>query len=147
MTGYDDLIVLAKAKLNITWDDEGTNARVASILAESIPTVSTMVGLEYDYSAQDALDENGDVFDYSEPSQERAVLLNYVAYEWNHCVDTFWPNYWQMIAACRQRHELAEDALEESEDSTDDSAEDSTEDSTDDTEESDTDADSDTDSE
>lgn len=124
MTGNDALIKLAKMKLNITWDDEGTNARVAAILAESIPTVSNMVGLAYDYSAKDALDENGDVFDYSAPSMEQNVLLNYIAYEWNHCVDTFWQNYWQMIAACRQRHELAEDALAES-DSADDSAEES----------------------
>ncbi|MCD8198242.1 MAG: hypothetical protein LUE24_13940 [Lachnospiraceae bacterium] len=143
MTGQDTLLTLAKGKLNITWDDTGTNARLEAILNDAIPVVCNMVGLVYSYTVQEALDEEGEVFDFSAPSMERNVLLNYISYEWNHRTDIFRSAYWQEIAACRQRHELlaaeaansteeAEDSTEETEDNDEDSTEDA--DGTDDSE-------------
>ncbi|MCD8152044.1 MAG: hypothetical protein LUD71_03010 [Clostridiales bacterium] len=124
MTGHDGLFALAKGKLNITWSDTGTDARLEAILNDTVPAVSNMVGLTYDYDEEEALDEAGEVFDYSLPSMERNLLLNYMAYEWNHQADIFRSAYWQEIAACRQRHTLLAEAAEES---TDDTADDSTE--------------------
>lgn len=113
----ETLIALAKGKLNITWDDEGTNDRLTAILWDAIPIVANMVGLVYDYDQQAAIDESGEVFDFAAPSMERALLLNFVAYEWNHKADAFRGNYWQEIAACRQRHTLlAEEAADDGDD-------------------------------
>ncbi|MCC8063685.1 MAG: hypothetical protein LIO70_01205 [Clostridiales bacterium] len=101
------LIALAKGKLNITWSDEGTDERVEAILEDAIPTVANMVGLEYDSANQAMVDTDGNAVDLTAPSMTRFVLLNYVAYEWNHMADTFRTAYWQEIAACRQEHALA----------------------------------------
>ncbi|MCD8207198.1 MAG: hypothetical protein LUD72_04585 [Bacteroidales bacterium] len=112
MTGYEALLGLAKSKLNITWDDEGTNARLEAILAESVPAVSNMVGLGFDYEEDEAVD-GSEIFDYSQPSMERNVLMNHIAYEWNHKAELFRDAYHQDIQACRQRHALeAEDGGE-----------------------------------
>lgn len=115
-----ELLELAEAKLNITWNDEGTQSRIEAILDEAIPAVSNMIGLGYDYTSMTAIDENGEEFDYSEPSLERNVLMNYVAYEWNHQSGIFRESYWQEIAACRQKHMEASETTEE-EESDDDS--------------------------
>ncbi|MCD8208672.1 MAG: hypothetical protein LUD72_12095 [Bacteroidales bacterium] len=106
MTGYETLLGLAKSKLNITWNDEGTNARLEAILAESVPAVSNMVGLGFDYENNEAVDGKGETFDYSQPSMERNVLMNFIAYEWNHKAELFRDAYCQDIQACRQRHAL-----------------------------------------
>lgn len=100
----DELLKLAKSKLNITWTDDGTDGRVLSILEDALPTVSNMVGLNFVNGAP--VEKNGDEFDFSQPSMERNVLLNYVAYEWNHQENLFREAYWQEIAACRQKHAL-----------------------------------------
>lgn len=109
------LIALAKGKLNITWDDEGTNERVEAILEDAIPTVANMVGMEYNAADQVMTDASGNVVDLTTPSMTRVVLLNYVAYEWNHKADMFREVYWQEIAACRQENKLREEDMDDGE--------------------------------
>lgn len=102
----DTLKELARRKLNITWDDEDTDSRLENIITDAIPNVANMVGLKYDYEKMEAIDGCGRVFDFTLPSVERIVLLNFIAYEWNHQANLFRANYWEEIAACRQKHAL-----------------------------------------
>lgn len=102
----ETLTKLAKGKLNITWSDEGTDARLEAILEDAIPAVANMVGLIYDPPSETVTDGAGNEFDFAKPSIERNLLLNYSAYEWNHKADEFRAAYWQEIAACRQYHAM-----------------------------------------
>lgn len=102
----DDLLVLAKSKLNITWDDPITDTRVINIIEEAVPAVSNMAGLLYDHRAAVAKEPDGRVFDFREASMERNLLMNYIAYEWNHKTDLFREAYWNEIAACRQERAM-----------------------------------------
>lgn len=112
-----ELVSLVKGKLNVTWADKITDARVNTVLEDSIPKLCRMVGLHYDYETETAYDGAGEVFDFVIPSVERGLLLNYCLYEWNHKGDLFWPAYADDIASCRQRHSL-ENPQEEGTDGT-----------------------------
>ncbi len=61
-----------KRKLNITWEDEETNARIDDIIALAIPDLIHKLGIA---------DQN---FDFSVAGAENALFLNYCLYEWNH---------------------------------------------------------------
>ncbi|MCD8008441.1 MAG: hypothetical protein LUF68_05845, partial [Clostridiales bacterium] len=113
---FDDVGIVANRLRHITSKESGKTERIEAILEDAIPVVANMVGLNFDPVNQIAVDSSDNVIDLSAPSLTRTVLLNYVAYEWNHMADTFRTAYWQEIAACRQHYALA---AEEADDGTD----------------------------
>ena len=88
------LTAQVKRKLNITWTDEDTNARVAEIIASAIPYLLHRLGI----ADQD--------FDFAEPGLENTLFLAWCLYEYNHTVNEFDDNYANLIAIARHRHEV-----------------------------------------
>lgn len=89
------LVDQVKGKLNITWDDEDTNARIDQIINSAIPDLIHRLGIT---------DSN---FDFSLPGPENTLFLSYCLYEWNHTLNEFDENYSRMIAQVRAKHEVA----------------------------------------
>ncbi len=80
------LLTQVKRKLNITWEDDSTTARLEEIIASAIPTLKHKLGIfEADY-------------DFSIKGTENMLFNNYCLYEWNHCVNEFDDNYHNEIA-------------------------------------------------
>ena len=86
------LVNQVKRKLNITWNDEDTEARVADIMAAAIPTLIHKLGIA---------DPD---FDFSKAGTENTLFLAYCLYEYNHCVNEFDSNYSNEIAQVRAKH-------------------------------------------
>lgn len=84
------LTALVKRKLDITWSDETTDARVADIIAAAEPTMRHKLGLP-------------EGFDFTAAGQERSLLLSYCLYEWNQAVSEFDTNYLNDILQVRQK--------------------------------------------
>ena len=91
-----------KGKLNITWEDEETTARVNKIINSAIPDLIHRLGI------------TDPDFDFSGDGAENTLFLAYCLYEWNHALNEFEDNYSKMIAQVRARHEVAQ-YLEETE--------------------------------
>lgn len=85
-----ELTALVKRKLDITWTDEVTDARVADIIDVAEPTMRHKLGLP-------------ETFDFTAPSQERALLLAWCLYEWNQSANEFDANYLNDILQVRQK--------------------------------------------
>lgn len=85
-----------KRKLNITWDDDDTNANVEDIIMSAIPTMLHKLGIA---------DPD---FDFSEYGDENTLFKAYCLYEFNHCTNEFDDNYANMIAQTRAKHEVAD---------------------------------------
>lgn len=100
------LLGQVRRKLNITWDDDDTTARVEEIIESAIPTLKHKLGI---------VDPD---FDFSKPGMENNLFKSYCLYEWNHCVNEFDDNYANDIAQVRAKHEVS-NYLAESEGSTD----------------------------
>ncbi len=83
-----------KRKLNITWDDEDTNARVNRIIDSAIPDMRHKLGIT---------DEE---FDFSKLGIENTLFLAYCLYEWNHVLNEFEENYSKLIAQVRNKYEV-----------------------------------------
>lgn len=91
MTLYEQV----KRKLDITWEDEDTAARVKKIIDAAIPDLKHKLGI------------TDDDFDFSVSGSENLLFLAYCLYEWNHALNEFDENYARMIAQVRQKHEVA----------------------------------------
>ena len=83
-------------KLNITWSDTETNARVEEIIGNAIPDLIHRLGIT---------DED---FDFSIPGPVNTLFKNYCLYEWNHCLNEFFDNYAESIAQIRAQNEVKE---------------------------------------
>lgn len=90
----DALTNLVRHKLNITWDDEDTNARVAEIIADGQVEMRRKLGTP-------------DEFDFTTVGQERKLFLSWCLYEWNHKSNEFDGNYLNDILQVRQKYEVA----------------------------------------
>lgn len=86
------LVNQVKRKLNITWNDEDTEARVSDIMGGATSTLLHRLGIA---------DPN---FDFSVAGDENTLYLNYCLYERDHCLSEFFINYAEMIASTRARH-------------------------------------------
>lgn len=86
-----ELTAMVKRKLNITWSDTETDARVGEIMADAEREISHKLGLDSS-------------FDFSMPGQERNLFLSWCLYEWNHATNEFDANYLNDIMQCRQKH-------------------------------------------
>lgn len=90
----ETLIRQVKRKLNITWSDPETDARVEDIINSAIPDLFHRLGIV------------DTAFDFSVASAENTLFLAYCLYEWNHCLNEFEDNYARMIAQVRAKHEV-----------------------------------------
>ena len=83
-----------KRKLNITWDDSDTTARIEEIIDSAIPDLIHKLGIADEY------------FDFSVSGAENTLFLAYCLYEWNHSIEAFDINYERMIAQVRSQHQV-----------------------------------------
>ena len=90
----DRLFEQVKRKLDITWNDDDTNARVEDIINSAIPTMRKKLGIA---------DPN---FDFSIEGTENTLFLNYCLYDRDHCANEFDDNYANDIAQVRAEHEV-----------------------------------------
>ena len=90
------LIDSVKRKLNITWSDADTDARVVDIMEDAAPKLRHRLGIS---------DES---FDFNKAGQERTLFLALCLYMWNHSEDAFPVNYSEAIAQCRAVHIVAQ---------------------------------------
>lgn len=79
-----------KRKLDITWSDEDTDARVDDIIDTAIPTMRHKLGLPEGYA-------------FEEAGPELNLLLAWCLYEWNHAADEFDANYLGDIIQVRNK--------------------------------------------
>ena len=91
----EGLTCRVKRKLNITWDDEETNARVDDIMGSVGPWLIHKLGL------------SDPAYDFDTPGAERDLFLACCLYEWDHISrDEFEENYKHTIADVRARYEV-----------------------------------------
>lgn len=93
------LIEKVRKKCYITDPSEAISARVEDMVDDAIISLSNQLGIKGD-------------FDYSAPSHERYLLLNYCFYIWNDSADEFKVNYLDDILQARHRHEVKADEEE-----------------------------------
>ena len=82
-----------KRKLNITWSDEDTDARVKDLVSSAQVTMRHKLGLP-------------DEFDFGTAGQENVLFLAWCLYEWNHAAHEFDANYLGDILQVRQKNEV-----------------------------------------
>lgn len=97
----NELTELVKRKLNITWSDTDTDARIEQIIEDAKSEIADKVGIA------------DPEFDFAKASQERKLLLAYCFYEWNHALDEFQINYAEDILQARERWEVVSHAEEQ----------------------------------
>lgn len=90
----EELFNQVKRKLNITWEDEETTARINDIINSAIPDLKHKLGI------------TEAAFDFSVSGAENTLFLAYCLYEWNHCLNEFDENYSRMIAQVRAVYEV-----------------------------------------
>lgn len=88
-------------KLNITWSDADTDARVNDIMDAAAVELKHKIGLP-------------DTYTFEEAGQEQKLFLSLCLYEWNHAANEFDANYANDLLQARQRRAVAES--EEAED-------------------------------
>jgi hypothetical protein len=98
------LLAQVRRKINVTWNDEETDARIEEIIESAIPDLTFKLGI------------SDSEFDFSVAGMENTLFLAYCLYEWNHVLDEFDLNYSRMIAQVRAKHEVNH-FLKESEES------------------------------
>ena len=86
------LLEQVKRKLNITWEDDDTTARIEEIIESAIPIMIHKLGI---------VDSS---FDFSIAGMENSLFKNYCLYEWNHSVNEFDDNYSNEIAQVQRKH-------------------------------------------
>ena len=96
------LLDKVKKKCYITDDSMETNARLEDIIDDAVLNLSHQLGVSDD-------------FDFSVPSQERALFLNYCFYAWNDGADEFKANYLADILAVRHKNEVTQNEETETE--------------------------------
>lgn len=85
----DALFSEVRRKLNITWEDTETNARISDIIANMRPVVARLCGHKDDEGA------------FGVSGAERTLLVNACLYEFNHQFDEFKAAYADDILAAR----------------------------------------------
>ena len=83
-----------KRKLNISWQDDETEARIQDIIDKAQPTMRFKLGLPDD-------------FDFRDADQENILFLAYCFYEWNNVAPEFDKNYLNDILQVRSKWEVA----------------------------------------
>ena len=86
------LLGQVRRKLNVTWNDTETDARLEEIIANAIPDLKHKLGI---------VEED---FDFSIAGAENSLFLAYCLYDWEHSLQEFDLNYERMIAQVRSQH-------------------------------------------
>lgn len=87
-------IAAVRRKLNITWDDEDTEARVDDVIASVSPTLALRCGLE-------------SAHEFNEGEPEWFLFLNACLYEFSDALDDFWTNYAAELGEAHLRNVVA----------------------------------------
>lgn len=104
MTEEQKVALIRKVKLKcyITDNSDETEERILDIVDDAIISLSHRLGI---YSS----------FDFSSPSQERSLFLNYCFYAWNDALDEFESNYLSDILQIRHKNEVKQSEESEEE--------------------------------
>ncbi len=87
------LFAQVKNKLNITWEDEDTTARVENIVKSAIPYLKHKLGI------------TDPDFDFAEEGNENTLFLACCLYDYNHASrNEFEDNYSYLIADIRAKN-------------------------------------------
>ena len=89
-----DRIAAVRRKLNITWEDDVTDARVNDVIAAVTPTLALRCGLASDT-------------EFDEGMPEWALFLNACLYEFSDALDDFWKNYAAEVGESHLRNTIA----------------------------------------
>ena len=93
-----ELLPDIKAALQITWDDEATNARILGFIEDGCAYLD---------------DKLGEAGDYQSPGYPRTLLKEYVRYARDEALDVFENNYQSLILAMQNQkgvRDYADDA-------------------------------------
>lgn len=90
----DELIVIIKRHLKITWNDDDTNSEISELVSDAIQTMNHKLGIK----EVDA--------DYTKPGQERTLFKMYCLYVWNRCTEDFDRAYLNEILQLRRKYEV-----------------------------------------
>lgn len=88
------LIDDVKHKLNVTWSDTDTDAKINDLVASAQVVMRHKLGI------------TNNQFDFSTAGLEKSLFLNYCFYEWNDSSDEFSMNYLNDILQCRAKWEV-----------------------------------------
>lgn len=92
----EQLVQQVKRKLNITWEDDETEARVHEIMEDVGPWLIHKLGI------------TDPKYDFSAPGTERNLFLACCLYEWNHIPrDEFEENYKHTIKNVQDQNDVA----------------------------------------
>lgn len=80
-----------KRNLNITWDDEDTDARIVDMMLDAEYALNHLLGAEIDYFA---------------PGMERSIYMSYILYAYNGCTNEFESAYLADIYRLRRMYEV-----------------------------------------
>ena len=97
MSNFDLLMPLVKRKLRIAVGDAEDDARICDLMAVAGQELSDMLGLPPG-------------FDFSKPSSEQALYLNYCFYSYSDAEDEFETNYLGTIERLREKWMAVDDA-------------------------------------
>ena len=92
-----ELISTIKNRIDITFEDKDVDSKVEGIIEDGIKYLCPLFGMP------DEVD-----FDWTAPSEERAILKNYCLYELNNVGEHFLNNYRNDILRVRARYEVEE---------------------------------------
>lgn len=93
----EGLLSDVKNYLNITWDDEATDAKVSGLIA------SGMMYLNLKY---------GEEADYTEDGMPRTLLMEYVRYARDSALDVFETNYQSLLLGMQNEKAVSDYVME-----------------------------------
>lgn len=92
-----DLLADVKNYLNITWDDETTDAKISGLIASAAAYLDGKLGGQPDYEAD---------------GMPRTLLMEYVRYARDSALDVFENNYLALILTAQQEAMVIQNAVE-----------------------------------
>ena len=88
-----EVLAAVRRKLNITWTDDETEARVADVIGAVSPPLALRCGLPATHA-------------FTTEDTEWALFLNACLYEFSDALDDFWANYAGDLAEAHLRNVL-----------------------------------------
>lgn len=82
-------LAAVRRKLNVTWEDAATEARIADVETSVSPALAARLGYPADHAFSVA---DGPAW---------PLYLNACLYEWSDALDDFWANYAQELSCAR----------------------------------------------
>lgn len=92
-----DLLADVKNYLNITWDDEATDAKIVGLIASAAAYLDSKLGGRPDYEAD---------------GMPRTLLMEYVRYARDSALDVFESNYLALILTAQNESLVMQNAVE-----------------------------------